>query len=91
MSALFKPIGIVAGLLAGMIGKKIFEFAWGLVDDEDAPEPKYREMPIPKMVVALLVEGAIFRVVRGLADHGLRHAFARLTGEWPGPERPEAE
>ena len=26
-----------------------------------------------------------------LVDHGLRHGFTRLTGEWPGDERPEPE
>jgi hypothetical protein len=88
VNLLFKPIGIVSGLLAGLVGKKIFELIWGLVDDEDAPEPKYREIPLAKLVAALLLEGAIFRVLRGLADHGARHGFIRLTGEWPGDERP---
>ena len=32
---------------------------------------------------------AIFRAIRGLVDHGTRHAFTRLTGSWPGEERPE--
>jgi hypothetical protein len=89
MSLAFKPIGIVSGLLAGLIGKRIFGLIWGLIDDEDAPEPKHREIAIGKLVLALLLEGAIFRVLRGLADHGARHGFARVTGEWPGPERPE--
>jgi len=40
---------------------------------------------------ALLVEGAIFRLVRGMADHGARHSFAKVTGTWPGEERPEPE
>ena len=91
MNVVFKPIGIITGLLAGMIGKKIFERVWGIVDDEQAPEPKHREVPAVKLVIALLLEGAIFRLVRGLADHGLRHGFAQLTGQWPGPERPEEE
>ena len=60
-----------------------------MIDDEVAPEPKYREIALGKLVVALLIEGAIFRVLRGLADHGARHGFARLTGEWPGDERPD--
>lgn len=89
MAAFFKPVGLITGLLAGIVGKKIFEAVWGIVDDEDAPDPKYRDVPIAKLVLALLVEGAIFRVVRGLADHGLRHGFARATGAWPGPERPD--
>ena len=43
------------------------------------------------MVLALLVEGAIARVVRGMVDHGTRHGWAQLTGAWPGAERPEEE
>jgi hypothetical protein len=89
MSLVFKPVGIVSGLLAGLIGKRIFELIWGLVDEADAPEPKHREIALGKLAFALVLEGAIFRVLRGLADHGARHGFARLTGEWPGPEHPE--
>ena len=88
MTLAFRPIGIVAGLLAGMVGARIFALLWGLIDDEDAPQPKYREIPLGKLVLALVIEGAIFRALRGLADHGSRHAFARVTGEWPGQEHP---
>jgi hypothetical protein len=91
MKILFMPVSIVAGLIAGQIGKKIFDAVWGLIDDEEAPEPKHREIAMVKLVVALLVQGAIFRLVRGLADHGLRHAFARSTGSWPGEIEPDAE
>jgi hypothetical protein len=91
MSTIFKPIGIIVGLLAGVVASKIFEQVWSLIDDEDAPEPKYREIPYGKLITALLLQGAIARLVRGMTDHGLRHGFARLTGEWPGAERPEEE
>jgi hypothetical protein len=37
----------------------------------------------------LILEGAIFRLMRGLAEHGARHGFAALTKEWPGEETPE--
>ena len=47
-------------------------------------------MPIVKLVAALVVEGAIFRLAKGLTDHGTRSAFAKLTGRWPGDD-PEAE
>jgi hypothetical protein len=89
MSLVFKPVGIIVGLLAGIVGKRIFEAIWSVIDDEDAPAPKHREIAIGKLVIALALEGAIFRALRGLADHGARHGFARLTGEWPGEERPE--
>ena len=86
---LFLPVSVVGGILAGMVGKKTFEVLWGALDDEEAPDPKYREISFKKLVLALLLEGAIFRAARGLLDHGTRHAFSRLTGSWPGEERPE--
>jgi hypothetical protein len=91
VKAVFTPIGLLLGIAAGQVSKKIFDFVWGLVDDEEAPRPKHRQVPLPKMLVALLVEGAIFRLVRGLVDHGSRHGWAQLTGSWPGEERPEPE
>ncbi len=91
MKFVFTPFSIVLGLLAGIVGQKIFEKIWGLIDDEEAPSPQHREFSWPKLVAALLVEGAIFRLVKGLTDHGARTGFAKLTGSWPGEERPEAE
>lgn len=91
MNALFKPLALGSGLLAGSVAKKIFTRVWGLVDDANAPQPKHREVPIGTLALALVLEGAITRLVRGMADHGLRQGMVRLTGSWPGPERPEDE
>jgi hypothetical protein len=91
MKLVFTPISIVAGLLAGMVGQKVFERLWGLIDDEEPPSPEHREFSWPKMIAALAFEGAIFRLVKGLTDHGARSAFANLTGSWPGEEAPESE
>jgi len=89
MSKAFTPLSIGLGLIAGQLSKRLFIFAWGQVADEEAPKSKHREIVLAQLVIALLVEGAIARVVRGLVDHGSRHAWARSTGEWPGQERPE--
>lgn len=89
MKFLFAPIGIGAGLVAGFLANKAFEGVWGLVDDEEPPEPDQREIRMAKLVAALVVEGAVFRLVKGLTDHGTRSGFARLTGRWPGEERPD--
>jgi hypothetical protein len=91
MKFIFAPIGIVLGLIAGMLGSKIFERIWGLIDEQEPPKPEHREFSWPKLVVALLIEGAIFRLVKGLIDHGTRTSFAKLTGSWPGEEAPEPE
>jgi hypothetical protein len=83
---LFAPVGIGAGLLAGLLAQKGFERIWSAIDDEEAPEPDQREVALPKLVAALLIEGAIFRLVKGLVDRGARSGFARATGTWPGDE-----
>ena len=88
---LFIPFSVVGGLLAGFVGKKVFEQVWGLIDKEEPPDPKHRETSWAKLLLALALEGAIFRAVRGLFDHGARSGFARMTGTWPGAERPEPE
>jgi hypothetical protein len=86
MKLLFAPIGILTGLLAGMLAKKGFEKVWSAIDDEDPPEPDYRQAPTAKLIVALALEGAIFRVAKGFADHGARKGVAALTGRWPGED-----
>ncbi len=89
MKFVFTPFSIVLGLLAGIVGTKVFEKVWGLIDDEEPPSPEHREFSWPKLIAALLVEGAIFKLVKGLTDHGARTAFAKATGTWPGEEEPE--
>jgi hypothetical protein len=91
MKLLFLPLSIISGLVAGMLAKKVFERLWGLIDDEDPPDPKHAEISLPKMLAAQALEGATFRMTRGLADHQIRRAFAKTTGAWPGEERPEPE
>jgi hypothetical protein len=91
LKLVFTPVSIVLGLLAGIVGQKIFEKIWGLVDDQEPPSPEHREFSWPKLIAALLVEGAIFRLLKGVTDHSARRAFAKATGSWPGEEAPEKE
>ena len=86
---LFAPVSILGGILAGLVGTKIFEFVWGKFDDREPPEPADRETTWLKLGVALVLQGAIFRLVRGAFDHGARRAFARGTHTWPGAAKPD--
>ena len=89
MKFVFMPFSIAAGLVAGLLGKKIFDVVWGLIDDEEPPAAKHRDIDTVKLVMSLAVQGAIFRLVRGLVDHESRRAFARATGRWPGEVEPD--
>jgi hypothetical protein len=88
---LFIPFSVVGGLLAGFVGKKLFEQLWGVVDEEEPPDPQHREASFGKILAASALEGAVFRSTRAAVDHQMRRAFAGLTGSWPGEEAPEPE
>jgi hypothetical protein len=91
MKVVYTPLGIALSLLMGQVGKKIFDLIWSQIEDQEAPRPKHREIDVRKLLMALLIEGAVFRLVRGIVDHYARRGFAALTGSWPGEERPEPE
>jgi Protein of unknown function (DUF4235) len=91
MKFLFVPISILSGILAGLLGRKLFDRVWGIFDEEEPPDSRHLEISWQKLLVAAALQGAIFRAIKEATDHGSRRAFMRLTGTWPGEERPEPE
>lgn len=91
MRLIYKPFGIIAGLLSGLLAKKLFEQVWGLVDEEEPPKPTTRQTSWPKVIGAAIVEGVAFRVVRAVVTRGGARGYQALTGVWPGEERPDVE
>jgi hypothetical protein len=90
LKLLYKPLGIVSGILAGLLGRKLFARLWAVADSEEPPRPENR-VPWPKLLGALALEGAVFRLAKGAMDHASRRWFAGLTGKWPGEESPQAK
>jgi hypothetical protein len=88
---LYKPLGIVAGILAGLVGKRVFDFVWGKVDEEDPPKPNTQLAPWSKLLAAAALQGVIFKVTRTAVDRWTAKAFHYLTGVWPGERTPEPE
>lgn len=86
----FIPVSIGGGLLAGLVSKKIFDQIWSLIDDEEPPDSKHRDIDWRKLLIASAIQGALFRAMKEGSDHYTRRAYARTTGSWPGKERPDA-
>ena len=86
---LFAPFSIAMSLAAGAVAGKIFDAVWGLTDDEEAPDGSIRDVPWTKLILASMVQGAIFRIVKVSVDRGTRKGFMTVTGTWPGDEKPE--
>jgi hypothetical protein len=84
---LYRPWGLVASLLGGLIAGQVFQQVWKRLDpdsSDDPPKPLESEYRLRKILLAALVQGAIFSVVRALINRGGARLFQRWTGEWPG-------
>ncbi len=90
MKLLFVPVSVVAGLLAGQVGSRLFQHAWAWVDAEEPPDSSIRDISFRKFLVAAAIEGAIFKLTKSLVDRSLRRGFANIFGSWPGQEQLEA-
>jgi Protein of unknown function (DUF4235) len=91
MKIFFIPVSIAGGFLGGFLGKKAFEQLWGLIDEEEPPEPEHRQTSWARLMVAMALRGATFQVVRAAVERGSRIGFYRVMGSWPGEEAPEPE
>ena len=89
MKLIYKPFGIVFGLLAGMLSKKLFDAVWGVFDHDQPPHPRTQETSWPRVLGAAAVQGLTFSVTRAAIDRAGAHGFAHLTGHWPGPKQPD--
>jgi Protein of unknown function (DUF4235) len=88
---LFRPVALIAGLLAGRTSRRTFDLLWRRIDRNPPPRPDEQRASAGKLALALLLEGAVLRVVKGLIDHVSRRGFAKVTGRWPGEKRSAPE
>ena len=91
MRLLYKPFGIVFGIVAGLLSKKLFERVWQLIDDEEPPDATTRQTTWPKVLGAAAVQGITFKVTRAAVDRAGARGFERVTGVWPGEKEPDEE
>lgn len=91
MKVIYKPIGIFLGIIAGMLGKRIFDFAWTKIDDQAPPKPTTEHAPWGKVIGAAAMQGVIFKVTRTVVDRYGAIGWTYLTGSWPGERRPDPD
>ncbi len=81
----YRPVGLIASVVAGAIASAMFKQIWKRVSDEDdAPDAMQSEYGLGQILLAAMLQGAIFAVVKALIDRGGARGFQRLTGSWPG-------
>ena len=91
MKLIYKPFGIILGILAALVGKRAFNFAWTKIDDQDPPKATTEEAAWPKLLVAAALQGVVFKLIRVVVDRYGARGFQYLTGVWPGEKRPDPD
>jgi hypothetical protein len=91
MKAIYKPFGLIIGLLSGLVAKRIFDFVWTKIDDEDPPKATTEQADWTKIITAAAVQGVIFKVTRVVVDRNAAQGYMYLTGTWPGEKRPDPD
>ena len=89
MKLLFKPLSLLAGILAGRAANTAFQSVWSMIDDRDPPKPTTAEATMQKVVAAAVLEAGTQAAMGALADRLAAQAFNYLFGVWPGAKRSE--
>jgi hypothetical protein len=91
MKAIYKPIGLILGILSGLVSRRIFDFIWTKLDDEDPPKGTTQYAPWVKILSAAALQGMIFKSTRVVVDRYGATGWNYLTGSWPGEKRPNPD
>jgi hypothetical protein len=88
MKFFYKPFGLILGVLAGVLGRKLFDFVWAKIDDREPPEATTLHTSWRRVIAVAALEGAIFKITRNAVDRGGAFGWHYLTGNWPGEKDP---
>jgi hypothetical protein len=89
MKLLYKPFGVVAGILSGLLARRLFTVLWGAIDDREPPEAKTERASWPRVLTAAAIQGATFSATRAAVDRAGARGFEHLFGVWPGEREPD--
>ena len=83
---LFKPVDLIAGMVGGLLAGLIFKRVWKLIGRGDAPKPTDERRGWGEILLAAVLQGAIFALVKAAVNRSAAEGTRRLTGTWPGEE-----
>lgn len=89
MKLLYKPFGLLAGMVGGLLARRLFTVVWGAIDDAEPPEAKTERASWTRVVAAAAIQGATFSATRAIVDRAGARGFQHLFGVWPGERDPD--
>ena len=83
----YKALGLLVGLLGGMLASAIVKKVWELTPGHDeAPEAIDTRRSWGEILTAAALQGAIFAVIRAAVERATAASTEKLAGEQPGAE-----
>ncbi len=89
MKLLYKPIALIATLIAGRLGRSVFRSLWAKLDDQPPPKPGSGEGSVVKVVGAQALQAGVMAGVAAGVDRVFARVFHHLLGVWP--DKPAAD
>jgi predicted metal-dependent enzyme (double-stranded beta helix superfamily) len=82
---LYRPVGTVLGLGAGMLAGMVFRQVWrSVAGEDDTPDATDEARGWGEILLAAALQGAIFAVVKAAVDRAGAEGVRKVTGTWPG-------
>jgi len=83
----YKALGLLVGVLGGMLASAIVRKVWEFTPGHDeAPEAIDTRRSWGEILTAAALQGAIFAVIRAAVERATATGTEKLTGEQPGDE-----
>jgi Protein of unknown function (DUF4235) len=83
----YKAVGLLVGVLGGMLASAIVRKVWELTPGHDeAPEATDTRRSWGEILTAAALQGAIFAVIRAAVERATAASAEKLAGEQPGDE-----
>ncbi|MEU0788381.1 DUF4235 domain-containing protein [Streptomyces sp. NPDC006173] len=81
---IYKPVGLALGAISGILAGAAFKQAWKVLGhDEDAPNATDEGRTWNEILLAAILQGAIFAGVKAAVDRAGAAGTRRVTGTWP--------
>jgi hypothetical protein len=90
MRLLYKPLAIIAGIFARLLGRSTFRSLWSQIDESPPPEPLTGEGSMAKVVAAKALQAGVMAGAAAVVERLSARLFHHLIGIWP-KKLPEPE
>ena len=91
MNFLYKPFGLIAGVIGAKLGQTAFKAIWAKLDEAEPPDATTEEASLPKVVGAKALEAATVAGVGAAVNRASARSFQYLFGIWPGDKEEQPE